>query len=310
MEFFSIYDTTRFVRIRSRRLGFLWWGLALAVLLWAGASVVVFRSFRTLEPLSSFVDVTLQEDTERTPSCGALSGCVVEGVHAAVAHREKSAIAITLTEKRIDGTKVRVESAPLFKLEHAVFSDSESEFHANARAMQGRVVDKEGKTIQFLPPGKADHVSLARFLEAAGVNLDEKSDVPGEEEYTVRERGVHLIVRIFYSNVDDSAWLLSNVWGQKGELEYVISARRVLSSQYKWEDGQSAKYAAMIHIRSTGERVVFAGWGAILTTLAQGVSLITVSSLLVDYLAIYVLREKKMLYPLKFGAEGGKEKTD
>jgi hypothetical protein len=75
---------------------------------------------------------------------------------------------------------------------------------------------------------------------------------------------------------------------------------------------------SMIHFKAQGERVVvslekerrrnicfvhvlqFAGWPAILTSLAHGVSLITVATLVLDFLAVYVLKEKQIIYPEKY----------
>jgi hypothetical protein len=108
VSFFSIYDTPKFVRVESARLGFLWWGLALAVVVYSCSSVFVFRSFRSLEPLHAFVDITVKQDKNRVASCDNEheKDCRVVSAQEVVVHREMRSVAIGLTEKK-NHTKAR-----------------------------------------------------------------------------------------------------------------------------------------------------------------------------------------------------------
>jgi hypothetical protein len=311
LEFLAVYDTPRFVRVSSVRLGLLWWGLAFLALLYTGSSVFVWRSFRELEELEAFADSNVQQ-SDIAASCADVSGqCEVQSAAEAIAHREMTRVAITLSEKRNATDRLRIESTPVFKLDHAAFARLPSAYHVNGRALEGDLVDIEGRTMQSFGKGKADHVALATLLAAAGVNLDEPSDVPGEEGYSLRERGFHAIVSIRYSDVDDESTVFSNFWGRLPTLRYEVRVRRMLGSQFKWENGGVSKYAVVFSFEASGQRVVFAGWGSILTSLSHAITLITITSLLVDYLAIYILRESTILYAEKFtGPAAAKEKIE
>lgn len=178
LDFLSVYDTPRYTRITSRRLGLLWWLLALLVVVYSCFSVFVFRSFRSLEPLDSFVDVAVKSSEFDTASCeGKREPCRVLTSSESVAYKEMKAVAIALFEKR-NHSKTRLESAPMFKLEYAVFGHGQdSDFYANGRSMKGAIVGKGSKMIRELHKGHSDHISLKEMLLAAGIeSLDAPSD--------------------------------------------------------------------------------------------------------------------------------------
>ena len=303
VDFFATYDTAKFVRVRSVRLGFLWWALLLLVLIWSVSSLFAHRSFRALEKLESFVDVSVREDGVKPAKCASPIMCTELSAHDAILHREQHAVAITTTMK-VNGSKTRVESAVVFKMEHAIFC-KDMKFHANGRSMTGRLVKRDSgeddNVLRHFGKGKAIEVSVEELIAAAGVDMEEPSDVPGEESSSLRDRGSHFIVSVHYSDAENKESVHRNFWGRKA-MDYEMRVRRVRESQFKVEKGVKgyAKYGVIFHFQSSGELVKFAGWASIFTSLAQSVSLITVTTVLVDLLAVYLFKESKVLYPEKF----------
>lgn len=256
------------------------------------------------------VDFNIKTSTKTTPQCQQQGGgecCIVEErAPNAVAATHNQRVAITVSVKQ-NGTKCMVKSAPVFKLVHSIhdsnFLRADQGFHRNGRAMRGFLMSRDGgKVLHVSHVGSSDHWSLDDLLLAAGVDMDNTpSDVPGEEHETMRQRGFQLIVHIEYSDVDRTSSIFTNFWGRKPSMEYYVNVRHAASSECKVEMGEHfAKYCVMLNFRADGERVTFAGFGAILSILAQSVSMITVTTLLVDFLAVYILREKHFINEKKF----------
>jgi hypothetical protein len=200
LDFFSVYTTPKYVAVTSRRLGLLYYALVLLVVLYSFCGVFLFRSFRGLESLNAFIDVTVKNDKTREGSCAGVTGtCRVVRATEVVVRKELRSVAIALSRKE-NHTLSTLISAPVFKLDHSVFS--EGDFFFSGRAMRGRLF-ANGSVMRELHEGHSDHISMEELWRAAGVDVNAKSDVPGEEESTLRERGFHLIVSVFYSDNDE-----------------------------------------------------------------------------------------------------------
>jgi hypothetical protein len=130
--------------------------------------------------------------------------------------------------------------------------------------------------------------------------MDDPSDIPGEEHESLRHRGFQITVQIHYSDYDASQWFFVKFWPIR-QMSYDIYVRRAASSECKLETGDHAAiYCCMINFRVSGEHVVYAGIGALLSILSAAISMLWLSTVIVDMLAVYIFREKVVFYPNKF----------
>ena len=94
----------------------------------------------------------------------------------------------------------------LVKVDHAVvasrFGSGRGQLAASKRQMIGYLLDSRGALIRKLSvPGKPDKITLQELLEAGGMSgLDEPSDALNAKGQSIRQRGVVIIVSIYYQN--------------------------------------------------------------------------------------------------------------
>ena len=92
----------------------------------------------------------------------------------------------------------------LIKVDHAIVASrfGSGQLAASKRQMIGYLLDSDGALIRKLSvPGKPDKITLQELLEAGGVaGLDTPSDSVNAKGQTVRQRGIVLIVSIYYQN--------------------------------------------------------------------------------------------------------------
>lgn len=306
LDWFSWYDTSRTLRLKSAKLGLLWWALTLGALLYALGSIAT-GGYVVREPLSPLMDVIVKDDKHAQPSCAGLGpGCRVVRALESLCYADRSAVAFALTRKLNHTRHERLESRPMLKLVHSVHSvDFHSGgFHLSGRAMEGELLGADGTVLHASPAGVSDHVALHALLAAAGVDLDSASDVPGEEAEPKRARGLQLQVSIHYSDFDAAAWPpFTGVWPVR-PFRYQIRVRHAEGSECKRETlsalGDVASYCVQANFAVTGDRVVFAGWGALLSILSHAAVLMGTATMICDVLAVFVFAERRLVYAQKY----------
>jgi hypothetical protein len=136
ISWLSWYDTTRTLRLKSAKLGLLWWALAAFIILYGITSIFLAQGYAKLEPLTTLIDVIVKTDKHNVPTCEGQRDCtVLLSARDAVRLLDRSSVAVSLSEK-VNGTKRIIQAAPVFKLVHSVHtqdfirSDGEG-FHMN-----------------------------------------------------------------------------------------------------------------------------------------------------------------------------------
>eukprot|EP00933_Yihiella_yeosuensis_P026139 TRINITY_DN20278_c0_g1_i2.p1 TRINITY_DN20278_c0_g1~~TRINITY_DN20278_c0_g1_i2.p1 ORF type:complete len:389 (-),score=52.22 TRINITY_DN20278_c0_g1_i2:36-1202(-) len=91
------------------------------------------------------------------------------------------------------------------------------------------------KTMAAIPAGTGDSFVLRKWLEAAGVSLEDLSDAPGAANAgkTLRQTGLVLVVNIMYHNQPVHRTVSDYFFTPElGEIEYDIEVQRVAESDY------------------------------------------------------------------------------
>jgi len=284
LEFFSYYDTQRFVRLKSWKLSLFWWALLLAVLLLGVSKIIVNKSYRRHDKLHAHVNVVTRVNGKYSD-------------HVAYETLTKAAVVTAVKDKRNASNVVEREvSTPVrFKM-YAALHDSANEYHLNAKHVVGRLLSVNGTELKTFEKGHAIKLTFEEMLEAANVRLDETSDL--ERGKTLRETGTVLAVDITFT---DRLPYPEGLWGMHtGPMRYELRVERVEDSQFKLVDGQLTRYCTLVTVHTSGEKTSFAGWGSILSDFGAALGLLSVTTLIVDYTALLVFRERHRFQEFKY----------
>ncbi|KAM9981067.1 hypothetical protein ACTFIY_003374 [Dictyostelium cf. discoideum] len=189
-------------------------------------------------------------------------------------------------------------------IDHTMYAPS-SQIQFNGGDLSGYVLDQNGNEIQLNESvnvigieGKPDVLEIGKLLEFAGVNLDDPSLTNSSNP--IRYDGCVLFVFIEYSNTFSY---------DLKKIKYVYSIKKVDDTIYNipevviLDDVNSRLYYKRHAIRlifiQTGVIGSF-NFQSLLLTLVSGLGLLTVSTLIVDQLAIRFLPQRKSYSSLKF----------
>jgi len=187
--------------------------------------------------------------------------------------------------------------------------------HGEARTLSGTLIGRDGQPIQPQNPaverigqaGFNDIIMVDTFMKAAGLqNLNDESGYislkPGDKtRESYRFAGTVLMVYITYSNTysfDLSA------------IDYTYSATFLNSTEFKVTENVPTlqdsttrtlydRHGVRLLFKQVGELGRF-DFQVLLLSFVGGIGLITVSTVLVDLLALYVLPQKKVYRDLKY----------
>uniref|UniRef100_A0A6B2L7S8 Purinergic receptor n=1 Tax=Arcella intermedia TaxID=1963864 RepID=A0A6B2L7S8_9EUKA len=175
---------------------------------------------------------------------------------------------------------------------------------ATGRQLTGRIVNLNGQDVP-LSKGEMvgtkdqfDILKLSTILKAAGVNsLDE----PGAYRKNLTKRYEGIVVVLFLNYTNLHTYNLAN-------LQYFFSAQVIEGAYFKFEQPIYSKnikdrviwnrHGIRLVIIPTGNYGAF-DFPTALITFASGLGLVAVSTLVVDFLATYLLPQKKIYHQYK-----------
>ena len=296
MSFFGVYDTQRYVRVQSYKLGLTWWILVAAVIVGSVFQLIINQGYRKHVPLDGIVNLIVKEgknESERIP-CGQNLSCKKLSAFENVVYMDRNNIAFSL---RMDDTYI--ESLPLLKMSHFVHDDIDEDLHVNGRRCAGKLIDNKGRMLKTFPKNDTIHISLWELLRAANVNLDDMSSF--DPEKSIRDTGFEIFVSIQYTNSLEHVPFLSM---GVGEFTYKMSVHFVKDSENKIVKKVGGKvtkfYNVMVNVSTKAEKIVFCGFLEILQVIGSALGFITVITLLVDYMALLLIPEKRVFEKSKF----------
>ncbi|KAN0037339.1 hypothetical protein ACTFIV_002683 [Dictyostelium citrinum] len=196
-----------------------------------------------------------------------------------------------------------IESFTVY-IDHTMYAPS-SQIQFNGDDLSGYVLDQNGNEIQLNESvntigveGKPDILQLGKLLEFAGVNLDGPSLVNSSN--SIRYDGCILFVFIEYSNTFSY---------DLKKIKYVYSIKKVDDTAYDVPEVIILNNEnSRLYYKRHAIRLIFIQTGVIgsfnfqslLLTLVSGLGLLTVSTLIVDQLAIRFLPQRKSYSTFKF----------
>ncbi|KAK2569056.1 P2X receptor E [Acropora cervicornis] len=261
MSFFH-YITYKLVIIRDRRIGFIYYTIAVAIVLYTLAEIFLKKGYLELDTspeatlrfalsdpkednggnesgqIPSFENLTYccNRDVEPSKSCTPCQFLDAQELSWPV---ESHTISLTTFAK--DRWQMRNTSfssmkslyftarpeSMLVKIEHAVLAtklfSGGTDLAASQRKMKGYLIADENMN----PRGRADRLPIQEILNAAGVaSLDEVSDALNAKGKPFRRHGIVLHVTIHYQNTD------STILGT-GDITYSYHVRRIPYADYR-----------------------------------------------------------------------------
>mmetsp|Transcript_21408 Transcript_21408/g.45797 ORF Transcript_21408/g.45797 Transcript_21408/m.45797 type:complete len:515 (-) Transcript_21408:40-1584(-) len=139
------------------------------------------------------------------------------------------------------------------------------------------------------------------LLKAAGIDLDEATIVHGERQHSNRREGVLLVVNIIYSNMKPFHIGATDVYYHV-EVYAIPATPTVERSFYvKFPDARVVEriHGIKIFINQTGA-VGQSSFIRLMMTLAAGMTMLAVSTFVVDMVGMHLLPEKAMFTSLKY----------
>jgi len=208
------------------------------------------------------------------------------------------------------------------------------EIAKSSRDMNGTLLSYNNSVVHELPKFKPDIIPLWKLLESADVFLDDKSDRirwrrtrrrvqqdfivqneveeqslgierwGGEEDRSFRARGLVLFVTIHYTNMD--TW-----FGIENTVHYEYRVHRLQETEYALYESLDSTEGDMhrhlhkrfcIHIKFllSGSIGRFS-LNALLSNIVTSLGLVTLASIIVDQLALYVLPIRQQYNNVKYG---------
>ena len=98
LSFFGVYDTQRYVRVQSYKLGLTWWILVAAVIVGSVFQLIINQGYRKHVPLDGIVNLIVKEGknaSERIP-CGQNLSCKKLSAFENVVYMDRNNIAFSL----------------------------------------------------------------------------------------------------------------------------------------------------------------------------------------------------------------------
>jgi len=188
-------------------------------------------------------------------------------------------------------------------------ADEHTGFSESSRHMTGQLVATNNTVLAKFPRHRADRFPLRLLLEAADVDLDHKYAIKRrrnltEVEETMRARGLVLFVVITYSN--------TNTFFGTHAVSYEYNVHRLHETNFMVyealeSEGDSRRHLHKrfgIHLKFilTGSIGRFS-FKALLANIASALGLVTLSSIVVDQLALYVLPLRNTYFRYKYSEE-------
>ncbi|KAN0003442.1 hypothetical protein ACTFIZ_009611 [Dictyostelium cf. discoideum] len=189
-------------------------------------------------------------------------------------------------------------------IDHTMYAPS-SQIQYNGGDLSGYILDQNGNEIQLNESvnvigvqGKPDVLEIGKLLEFAGVNLDDPSLTNSSN--SIRYDGCVIFVFIEYSNTFSY---------DLKKIKYVYSIKIVDDTIYNIPEAIIlGDVNSRLYYKRHAIRLIFIQTGVIgsfnfqslLLTLVSGIGLLTVSTLIVDQLAIRFLPQRKSYSDVKF----------
>ncbi|KAK5577333.1 hypothetical protein RB653_002274 [Dictyostelium firmibasis] len=208
--------------------------------------------------------------------------------------------------KTINQTNVYMADIESFTIliDHTMYAPS-SGIQYNGGDLSGYVLDQDGNEIQINETinvigieGRPDILQLGKLLEFGGVSLDDPSMINSSNP--IRYDGCVLFVFIEYSNTFSY---------DLNKIKYVYSIKKVDDTGYDIPEAIILDNPnSRLYYKRHAIRLIFIQTGLIgsfnfqslLLTLVSGLGLLTVSTLVVDQLAIRFLPQRKSYSSFKF----------
>eukprot|EP01112_Ceratiomyxa_fruticulosa_P010840 TRINITY_DN2882_c0_g1_i5.p1 TRINITY_DN2882_c0_g1~~TRINITY_DN2882_c0_g1_i5.p1 ORF type:complete len:412 (+),score=47.57 TRINITY_DN2882_c0_g1_i5:98-1333(+) len=182
-------------------------------------------------------------------------------------------------------------------------------FTESSRNMEGKLLSSNGTTLLYFSEFRRDRIPIQTLLQAAGTSLDDISDNQVRHGYkpkhpkTLRSRGLVLYISLSYDNTEET-------WFGVGAPKYSYRVYRLHETSHQLiepllEDHESTdpeneknhlghkrtfrkRSGIYLKFDITG-RIGRPSFMAFLINVASAMSLVTIASLIVDQLALYIL---------------------
>eukprot|EP00929_Paragymnodinium_shiwhaense_P044584 TRINITY_DN22851_c0_g5_i1.p1 TRINITY_DN22851_c0_g5~~TRINITY_DN22851_c0_g5_i1.p1 ORF type:complete len:522 (-),score=87.82 TRINITY_DN22851_c0_g5_i1:41-1606(-) len=166
------------------------------------------------------------------------------------------------------------------------------------------VAARKGQKVASIDDG--DVFSLRTLLAMAGTSIDDVVDTEDLHSHSVRDRGTAIVVTIAYNNMHH--WQLLH---PQSPPEYTVSVTKRPVKTFKQssqsevvkedEEGRilQIKYGVFVMVQQTGRIGTF-DIVSLLITLAAGTTLMAMSNVATDMLALYLLPKKGLYTELKY----------
>jgi hypothetical protein len=342
------YETYKCVRIKDRTLGLLYWGLFILIVIYIfGFVIVIDKGYLAYDTPVGIVRAKLvkprgleiRTDEGSHPYCAQGACRIWDHYDIVYPKSESDTLSISTQVTEIDQVRVCQETDPIcstdvftetgknnffianvedfevvvehsMQAEKLIYEEDEEEsgFAESSRHMNGRLMAKNDTALVHFPRNKADRFPVKVLLEAAEVDLDQKSDAlkkkkKNELHETMRARGLVLFVVITYSN--------TNTFFGTHPVRYEYRVHRLHETDFVVYEtlgtSESADNTRHLHKRH-GIHLKFIITGsigrfslqALLGNIVSALGLVTLSSIVVDQLAIYVLPRKRQYANYKY----------
>jgi len=181
-------------------------------------------------------------------------------------------------------------------IDHSIYAPHVG-VEANARDLHGELLNQQGKVVQLDKPsvvgvGSSDILEIQTLLDAAGVpSLDSASGT--NSSISLRYDGIVLIVFLSYTNTYTY---------DLGKIKYSISAATISNTKFKSVQPIFTKnWDTRVLWNRHGLRMIFLQEGelgkfdfqTLLLSFVAGLGLITVSTVIVDIIAFYIVSSKQ-----------------
>jgi len=181
----------------------------------------------------------------------------------------------------------------------------------NAKALPGSMSYYNGTKMHLSGPnnvigqaGSTDIVEIATLLEAAGI---ESLDMPStyNQSSTMRYDGIVLMIFIVYSNTETH---------DLNYITYTYKPSLITDTEFKSVQANLINSTFREIYNRHGIRMIFVQDGTLgrfdfqvtLLTFVSGLGLLTVSAVIVDLIAVYILPQKKIYEDYKYTREDGR----
>jgi hypothetical protein len=330
------YNTNKVVQVRDRRLGLLYLGFLFCIVLYIVFYNLLYeKKYMAVDiPAGSFRLSLMQAPKPRNlsdlPYCQQTNETYEGFPNYPCMYYNEDLVVYPLTEESAMLAATRITEQELFidcnfsqpgcqfqnstppstvfvadiehftlMIDHALYSPVLG-IQANAKTLNGKLVNMKNEAMDLQPPnqvgvvGQYDIIELGVLLQAAGTDTLDMTDEPGPDAESLRYAGTMLMVLLEYSNL---------VSFNSSYIEYTISVRRVLQTEFKAEEFQYSHFpTTCTYWNRHGIRMLFLRTGTIgkfdfqtmLINIIAGAALLSLVTYIVDFLAKYTLPEREL----------------